>query len=189
MNDFFEPSLGIDKENVFEPKSNVVGLIARGVGFVFRGVGKVASYSAKEKERQAELVIANNQIALCESASENQFFFDKKKQRNRINGCKEEARKKADKIKKELIEIEEENKKIEQENLELEDLKNKSKNRIEKEKLASNQKTATSNEKTVLLTNPLSIETKKNKGLIIGLSVGAGVLVIATIIFLVKRKN
>ena len=46
-----------------------------------------------------------------------------------------------------------------------------------------------SNERVALQTKPKEIEKKSNKGLIIGLSVGGGVLVLATVLILVLRKK
>ena len=188
MKDVFEPALSMNKTNVFEPMSNfnVVSDVAKGAGDVAKGVGEVASASARKKEAEAKiLAIAGKEASElhgCDTDSSLQFFFDPKKQRGRISGCKDNVRRKNEQERQEQRRIIDEALKFEKEKLALEKQKVSSQEKISLQSLATQEKVS-------LQSTPDKPKETSNKKLIIGVSIGGGVLILATVLFLVLRKK
>ena len=188
MKDVFEPALSMNKTNVFEPMSNFgeVAEVAKGVGDVAKGIGEVATASARKKEAEAKIIALGGKEAAdrkaCETNSANQFFIDPKKQRNRIRDCQETVSKNAEKERQEQKRIIDEALKFEREKLALERQRVSSQEKISLQSLATQEKVS-------LQSTPDKPKETSNKKLIIGVSIGGGVLILATVLFLVLRKK
>jgi hypothetical protein len=184
MKDVFEPSLSMNKTNVFEPTSNFYkitpDMIKSGIEIGGQLLGSLGGGKSNELRTQlsASGSKENADLLSCrENVVVDGFFgslgLDLKKKQNRIRTCQEGVRARYENERKELRRQLEEQTKL-------------------REKELSLQKASLeSNERISLQTQPKATEPEKksNKGLIIGLSVGGGVLVLATVLILVLRKK
>lgn len=182
MKDVFEPALGMNKKDVFEPMSNFYkispDMIKTGIEIGGQLIGSLGG--GKSNELRAQLSASgskeNADLLSCkENVVVDGFWgglgLDLKKKQNRIRSCQEGVRARYENERKELRRQLEEQTKL-------------------REKELSLQKASLeSNERISLQTKPKETEKKSNKGLIIGLSVGGGVLVLATVLILVLRKK
>jgi hypothetical protein len=128
-------------------------------------VGNLAQAKAKRKEAEARLSELRGkrgaELSDCEKAKENRFALDPKKTKNRIASCKQAVNQKNDKE-------EAEQKEVVRKQLE-----------IEGEKISL--------QKSSIQT--VSADSKSKRNLILGASIGGGVLVLGTILFFVLRKK
>lgn len=181
MKDVFEPELGMNKTNVFEPMSNFYKIspemVKAGVEIGGKLLGSLGS--GKSNEIKAQLSASgskeNADLLSCDNVPVDGFWgglgLDWKKKNNRIRSCREQVTKRYENERKELRRQLEEQAKL------------------ERERIALQKASLESNERISLQTKPKEPEKKSNKGLIIGLSVGGGVLVLATVLILVLRKK
>jgi hypothetical protein len=189
MKDVFEPALSMNKTNVFEPtlsfggekseksgkgKALAIELGTQLVGGLFGGGSKKAEITSQLAQAGSK---KNADLLSCENISVDGIGgwlgIDRKKIDNRKRDCKQA-------VEKRYAEEEARLRKEYDENM-----------KLQREKLALQKASLESNERIALQTQPKSPEPEKksNKGLIIGLSVGGGVLVLATVLILVLRKK
>jgi hypothetical protein len=153
-------------------KSDFAGvIIAKAVGDTMQGVGKIADAGARRKEAESRIKeLGGKRIAEKESCAKNpafKKFLDKKYRNNRIKECQAEVDKRIDKDEAEA-------KEIQRQMIELE------KSKIDVSKISL--QTASSDKE-------LDVKSKNKRNLILGLSIGGGVLILGTILVLVLRKN
>jgi hypothetical protein len=134
-------------------------------------VGNLAQAKAKRKEAEARLSELGGkrgaELSACEKAKENNFILDPKKTKNRIASCKQAVNLRIDKEEAEQKEVIRKQLEIESEKISLQKISLQT---------ASSDKEADRKEKS-----------KRN--LILGASIGGGVLVLGTILFFVLRKK
>ena len=176
MQDVFEPTANFGGE-VFEPMNfdgdysnfGVLDSSLQAGASAMDLAGKLAESRAKKKEAEARLKELEGkrgaELRACETAKENNFAFDPKKTKNRIRDCKKVVNSRNDKDEAEQKQIL--NKQID----------------IESNKV-SLQKASLDSDKSIKET-----DSKNKKNLIIGLSIGGGVLILGTILFFVLRKK
>jgi hypothetical protein len=181
MKDVFEPALSMNKTNVFEPMSNFYkispDMIKAGVEIGGKLLGSLGG--GKSSEIQAQLSASgskeNADLLSCNQVPVDGFWgglgLDIKKKNNRIRSCREGVTKRYAEERRQLQK-------------QLDDAQ-----KLERERIALQKASLESNERISLQTKPKETEKKSNKGLIIGLSVGGGVLVLATVLILVLRKK
>lgn len=181
MKDVFEPNVSMNKTEVFEPMSNFYkispDMIKAGIQIGGQLLGSLGG--GKSSEIQAQLSASgskeNADLLSCNQVPVDGFFgslgLDPKKKSNRIRSCREQVTKRY----------------AEERRLLQKQLNDAQK--LEREKLALQKSSLESNERIALQTKPQETEKKSNKGLIIGLSVGGGVLILATVLFFVLRKK
>jgi hypothetical protein len=176
MQDVFEPKLNFGGE-VFEPMNFDGDYSNFGLDPVSAGLnigasamdltGKIVDARARKKEAEAKIKeLAGKrgaELTACENNRAFKKFADKKYRRNRINDCQKEVRQRNDKEEAEL-------RKIANEQIGL-----------EKEKISLQRSSIDSSKN--------DLDVKKKKNLILGLSIGGGVLVIGAILFFVLRKK
>jgi hypothetical protein len=176
MQDVFEPTANFGGE-VFEPMnfdgdySNfALDPVSAGLKIGASAMdltGKIVDARARKKEAEAKLKELagkrGQELKDCENNRAFKKFADKKFRRNRIIDCQKEVKDRND---KEEIEL----RKIANEQISL-----------EKEKI-SLQRSSIDSSKS-------DLDVKKKKNLIIGLSIGGGVLVLGAILFFVLRKK
>ena len=160
---------------VFEPMnfdgdySNFVKVDANAIiqgGTAVAGlIGNVAGARATRKVAESRLSELRGkrgaELSACEKAKENRFILDPKKTKNRIASCKQAVNEKNDKE-------EAEQKEVIRKQLE-----------IEGEKISL--------QKSSIQT--VSADSKSKRNLILGASIGGGVLILGTILFFVLRKK
>ena len=189
MKDVFEPALSMNKTDFFEPtlsfsgdksqksgkgKDIAIDLGTKLVGSLLGGGSRKAEINAQLSQagskRNADLISCDN---VPVDGLGGWLGIDFKKKNNRIRSCREAVEKRYNEEEARLRKEYDENMKL------------------EREKLALQKASLESNERIALQTQPKfrEPEKKSNKGLIIGLSVGGGVLVLATVLILVLRKK
>jgi hypothetical protein len=144
-------------------------------------VGSLLSGGGNKAEIQAQLSASgskeNADLLSCNQVPVDGFWgglgLDIKKKNNRIRSCREGVTKRYAEERRQLQK-------------QLDDAQ-----KLERERIALQRASLESNERISLQTQPKATEPEKksNKGLIIGLSVGGGVLVLATVLILVLRKK
>ena len=86
-----------------------VGKVAEARGKRAEAIGKIAEASARKKEAETRITEIGGkrqaQLKSCETAKENKFLFDNKKEKNRIKDCKTEVNKRLDLEEKEQRDI------------------------------------------------------------------------------------
>lgn len=105
----FSDELLIDKEQY---SYFAVDPLTAGIQTVGKGLemgGKIAEASARKKEAETRITEIGGkrqaQLKSCETAKENKFLFDNKKEKNRIRDCKTEVNKRLDLEEKEQRDI------------------------------------------------------------------------------------
>jgi len=137
------------------------GAIAQGVGSVFSSASQMKASSQASRDKALEIGGARAlQLQACADNKSFKKFLDPKKRRNRINDCQKQVNEKFDKKEQEER-----------------DLANK---QLDVNKVAL--LTSASNKAD-------DLKAKNKKNLIIGLSIGGGVLILGTILFFVLRKK
>jgi len=174
MQDVFEPTANFGGE-VFEPMNfegdysnfGVLDSSLQAGASAMDLAGKLAESKARKKEAEAKIKeLAGKrgaELTACENNPAFKKFADKKYRRNRILECQKEVRDRNDKEEVEL-------RKIANEQI-----------GIEKEKISLQRSSIDSSKN--------ELDAKKKKNLIIGLSIGGGVLILGTILFFVLRKK